>query len=335
MMYVSLFLGKMSLTSASVMGTFHYQSVSVPCSLISTKKVYIERDSKGSDAEPIGLDSYFAEIPVWNGRESKLDFEKNGFILTDHSYHHIDYYDEDAVVTKYYQDICDFVKLKTGAKVVYAFDHNIRSSDVNSWMNKETNANVPNRAVGSKVQSPASIVHGDFTLTSAPLRMNLLTQPPRINDTWKKQTNKALIDPEKFIDLKRSTSKYAFINVWRNIDTEPVIDMPLALCDASTTTKDDLIAFEVRYADRVGENYLSRYSPKHKWFYFPQMTRDECIIFKVWDSLGAEFLKQNIACDDQNQFPSCFCLHSAFRDPTAPSECRKRQSIEIRTIAFF
>ena len=29
------------------------------------------------------------------------------------------------------------------------------------------------------------VVHNDFTLTSAPLRLQMLAEPPKVNDTWK------------------------------------------------------------------------------------------------------------------------------------------------------
>ena len=44
------------------------------------------------------------------------------------------------------------------------------------------------------------------------------------------------------------------LNVWRNVSSAPVQRSPLALCDAASTSVDDLIVFEIRYADRVGEN---------------------------------------------------------------------------------
>ncbi len=47
----------------------------------------------------------------------------------------------------------------------------------------------------------------------------------------------------------------------------PVED--LAFCDASTVSVDDLVAFEIRYADRVGENYFAGYSPAHRWWMRP------------------------------------------------------------------
>ena len=48
---------------------------------------------------------------------------------------------------------------------------------------------------------------------------------------------------------------------------------------------EDLIAAERRHADRVGEIYQIAYNPAHKWFYFPDMTRDEALVFKCYDSL--------------------------------------------------
>ena len=75
----------------------------------------------------------------------------------------------------------------TGAKKVLAFDHNIRTSAVASWMNKSAEGPVPKQIKkGNAVQSPATVVHNDYTMTSAPLRLQLLSQPPKANDTLAK-----------------------------------------------------------------------------------------------------------------------------------------------------
>ncbi|CAE7909081.1 unnamed protein product, partial [Symbiodinium necroappetens] len=63
--------------------------------------------------------------------------------------------------------------------------------------------------------------------------------------------------------------RWLFVNVWRNIADTPVESFPLAACDAQSTALDDLIVFEIRYADRTGENYFARYSQQQRWFYFP------------------------------------------------------------------
>jgi hypothetical protein len=51
------------------------------------------------------------------------------------------------------------------------------------------------------------------------------------------------------------------------------------------------------------------------------MTRDEAILIKCYDS----------AKDGRARFS----LHSAFTDPTSPANAKPRQSIEIRTFAFW
>jgi hypothetical protein len=51
------------------------------------------------------------------------------------------------------------------------------------------------------------------------------------------------------------------------------------------------------------------------------MRPDEALVFKVYDSLedaGARWT-----------------AHTAFDDPTSPANARPRESIEIRTLAFF
>src|SRR5262249_2278110 len=76
----------------------------------------------------------------------------------------------------------------------------------------------------------------------------------------------------------------------------------------------DLIAAERRYPHRVGETYQVRYSPEHRWFYFPEMRRDEALVFKVYDSLG----------DGRARFTA----HTSFDDPASPANAPPRQSIE-------
>jgi len=63
------------------------------------------------------------------------------------------------------------------------------------------------------------------------------------------------------------------------------------------------------------------FSPEHRWYYFPDMARDEAMVFKVYDS-----------ADDGR---ARFTAHTAFDDPTAPRDAPPRESIESRTFAFF
>jgi hypothetical protein len=74
------------------------------------------------------------------------------------------------------------------------------------------------------------------------------------------------------------------------------------------------------YRDRTGEIYVTTYSKGHRWLYFPRMTPDETILIKCYDT------ERNLAR---------FAPHSAFTDPTTPEDAAPRESIEIRTVAFF
>lgn len=102
--------------------------------------------------------------------------------------------------------------------------------------------------------------------------------------------------PKSVRDLVDSgQARFAMINVWRNIRDVPVAKTPLAACDAATISKDSIVTFEIRYNDRVGENYMSRYDPKQRWYYFPKMVRDEAMMLKVWDSAGKDFRDEKAA----------------------------------------
>jgi hypothetical protein len=127
-----------------------------------------------------------------------------------------------------------------------------------------------------------------------------------------------LLDPaEAEARLQR---RYLEINVWRSI-AGPVAAWPLAVADARSIGARDLVASERRYPDRVGEIYHVAYNPQHRWFYFPQMRRDEVLFIKCFDS----------AKDGRARLS----VHTAFEDPTTPAGAPPRESIEVRTLAFF
>jgi hypothetical protein len=117
--------------------------------------------------------------------------------------------------------------------------------------------------------------------------------------------------------LKR---RFAIVQVWRPI-RHPVETFPLAICDARSVAPDDLVISERRYPNRIGQTYAVTYNPDHRWYWFPLMRREEALVFKVYDSLQ----------DGRARFTA----HTAFDDPTAPAGARPRESIEIRTLAFF
>jgi len=148
-------------------------------------------------------------------------------------------------------------------------------------------------------REPVMRVHNDYTEKSA---------PQRVRDLLPDEAEALL------------TRRYIFINVWRPIG-HVVIDTPLALCDAASFTDDDLIVTDLVYQDRVGEIASVSHNPRHRWVYLSRMTPDEVVLIKCHDT----------ARDGRARLS----FHSAFKDPHAPADAAPRQSIEIRTIAFF
>ena len=95
-------------------------------------------------------------------------------------------------------------------------------------------------------------------------------------------------------------------------------DEALSFCDAQTVIPTDLVATDLIYADRTGEIYNVIFNPNHRWYYFRHMEADETLVFTSFDSRDKKIVP-----------------HSAFRDPTASPHAPPRESIEVRTIAFF
>lgn len=110
------------------------------------------------------------------------------------------------------------------------------------------------------------------------------------------------------------------VNLWRPI-RGPIEDAPLAVADARSVKREDLVATDLVYPDRIGEIYYVKFSPSHRWFYAPAMREDEMMLIKCFDS-----------ADDGR---ARFAPHSAFTDPTTPPGALPRESIELRTLVFY
>ena len=150
-----------------------------------------------------------------------------------------------------------------------------------------------------KIREVVRRVHNDYTEWSG---------PQRVRD---------LLPDEADELLKR---RFAIVQVWRPI-RHPVETMPLAICDARSIAFKDFVISERRYPNRIGQTYAITYNPEHRWYWLPLMRRDEALVFKVYDS----------SKDGRARWSA----HTAFDDPTSPANARPRESIEIRTLAFF
>jgi len=226
-------------------------------------------------------------VEITNGREARdLALDANGFILVGHRTAMRDFFDGAELKQVYYPEVEALVKRVAGASRVIVFDHTLRSGS-----EAEREAKL--------IREPVLSAHNDYTEWSG---------PQRVRDLMGEEAEKLL------------QRRFAIIQVWRAI-ADPIRSNPLAMTDARSVAPDDLLVAERRYPNRVGQTYRLKYNPAHRWFYFPEMLRDEAIVFKVFDSLK----------DGRARFTP----HTSFDDPTTPTGAPPRQSIEARAIAFF
>ena len=283
----------------------------------------------------MGVNTKPHQLQVINAREldgsEAMSCETNGFELLhapmqDAS---LDFFDHEQVVRNYYADCERLVATSTGARV-YAFDHNIRSAQGKSSKRRISG--------GQEVQGPAKMVHGDYTLFSAPQRARDLAQPPKINDTYRPllAQGESLVSPAAVETALGQNGRFAIINVWRNIAAEPVQTHPLALCDGQSVQPDDPVVFEIHYADRIGENYFAKHNDAQTFYYFPEMTRDEALLIKQWDSAGALAQSDGRQADASvPDGPCTFSFHSAFDETGVGDDAPDRLSIEVRCLVLY
>jgi hypothetical protein len=215
-----------------------------------------------------------------------FSLDRNGFVLVEHRTRVGDFFDPEQLKSVYYPEVVRLIQELSGASRVVLFDHTLRSGDEG-----EREARL--------VREPVLSAHNDYTEWSG---------PQRVRD---------LLPDEAEVLLAR---RFAIIQVWRAIN-QPIQSNPLAVADASSVAFEDLLVAERRYPGRVGQTYRLMHNPNHRWFYFPQMRRDEALVFKVYDS--------------EQDGRARFTPHTSFDDPDSPPGAPPRQSIEARALAFF
>ena len=228
------------------------------------------------------------DVHIGNGRlhADNVALEKNGFMFVRHETAVRDFFDPGELKGVYYPEVAALIRSVSGAARVEVFDHTLRSGNESEREEK-------------LIREPVLWAHNDYTEWSG---------PQRVRDLFPDEAERLL------------ERRFAIIQVWRAIN-RPIQSNPLAIADAPSVAFDDLLVAERRYPNRVGQTYRLRYSPAHRWFYFPEMKRDEALVFKVYDS--------------EKDGRARFTAHTSFNDPQTPAGAPPRQSIEARALAFF
>lgn len=218
--------------------------------------------------------------------------DREGFALASAPTSVRDFHDRDEVASRYIPEAFELVRSLTGATATA-----LLSSPV-----VRVSGRAGTRPAGATFTG--DFVHADFSAPAAEsmLRMNIPSDEV----------------PE------RLRHRYAVFNVWRTFSGPPQ-DVPLALCDTRSVAPQDKQYCEITMKNAAGnvltwENITYYHNGEHRWWYCPDMTRDEAYVFRSFDSAPAH----------AEQVP-----HSAFVNESCPASAPPRASIEVRVFAFF
>ena len=241
------------------------------------------------DAPKIFFDTVPHAVTIHDMRPfaGRLSLDREGFDLRDAPTAAGDLYDDAVVEDRYYREIEDLLRTATGASRVAIFDVTRRKAGGEA---------------GGGVRGPANRVHVDYTEGSGPKRL------------------RDVIGAEEFDRVRQAGGHAMQVNVWRPI-RGPVQRAPLALADASSVRPEHLVATDQVFPDRTGEIYHLVHDAGQRWYYAPDMQRDEVLLIKSWDSRA----------DGRARFTP----HGAFELPETEADAPPRESIEVRTFLVF
>ena len=236
-------------------------------------------------------------MKIKNGRLLATDpsLDREGFAFLKQVSKVVNFFDDSELNTIYSLEIEDLIRRASGGREVVVFDHTRRST-------------APEQREKYNARDPVPAPHSDYSDTSAEQRMH---------DVFGKKVS------------DRLNRRFAMVNAWRSM-TGTIEEWPIAVCDARTVNE-NLLVDTYRHAPHRAEPSFeyarssstrhAAFDSSHRWYYYPEMKRDEVLLFKNYDTL-----KDGTAR---------FALHSAFEDPSTPQNPKPRESIETRAFVFF
>lgn len=273
--------------------------------------VYRRFVASGVEVDTFRTDPRIVEVRNARLLDAPLTLDGAGITFVEHPSAVRDFFDTDEVAAVYSPEVEQLVRQLTGARRVASSGWMIRTADDQDRERRRTSRYMAGKG---GVQPPGSQVHVDQDPARAPRAAEQLYR-------------RSFPDAPGF-------SRFISCSFWRAF-SQPPQDWPLALCDAASVAAgegifnpiifgDAIPAEAVRQAPLANEQQLPAgsvftFSPAHRWYYYPQMDRDEAVLFKFYDS---------------DHTVAWRVPHTAFQDP-AVSGTNPRTSIEFRVTAFF
>ncbi len=224
---------------------------------------------------------------------AEVGLDRQGIVLADAPTRVRRFLDRDEVMRTYLPELEEAVKAATGASKVVVSP---------GWVHRHSERSERFGEAGTT--HPGRLAHIDYGDRSGPTTARMMLGEDPHADDW-------------------MAGRFAIFNLWRALSPPPQ-DCPLGLIDATTVAAEDLVDAHIILGPdptreiRVETNHVY-FNPAHRWVYFSDMTRDELLIFRGYDSDPAR----------SRRVP-----HAAFDDPRATG-APPRESIDVRCAAFF
>ncbi|MCP2636315.1 hypothetical protein K0817_007000 [Microbacterium sp. HD4P20] len=242
-------------------------------------------------------DSYAVQVYDARAVHRPFTLERNGFELVHRPTRVEDFTDRDEIARVYDAEIEEFVRLRLGADRVALLGATLRRA----------------ADPGAHDSQPAAgLVHIDFSPEGA---------AAHAAETY-----------ERHFPDGPGYARAVSTSCWR-VFSPPPQDWPLAVCDFRSLGDDEGLPNTLYFVDAIPSDPFGpidgspralsgsefHYRPSHRWYFYPDMTRDELLLFVLHDSDHSRAWR---------------VMHSAFLDAEAHA-ASPRHSIEYRTVAYF
>ncbi|KAH8586902.1 hypothetical protein B0O99DRAFT_46141 [Bisporella sp. PMI_857] len=200
--------------------------------------------------------------------------------------------DAQALAEKYMTEMMQVVQSELHALKVFCIDWRLRRNQT------VANDAKPARDRASNV---ASIVHCDYSFDGGQDRLHIHLAASELSEAQSRAFTVVIV------------------NAWRPLRT--VQNAPLVVCDRRSVKCGDVIEVDKVLADKVEKGLYAFHKDYHQWYWLPDQTPDEVIIFVSWLDRS-----QN-GTDSVSSVP-----HAAWLQATTHGQ--PRESIELRFIIF-
>ena len=326
-------------------GTFKYLDPTTydPHATEPFKKPWAKVDGPGTSFK---LKDHNATVSNVRGHESEFSTDKSGFSIHRSPATEKAFVEDKLIRESYYPEVEALLKKELqGVKKVVFFDHTIRRQDPNS------------------PRQPVQQVHVDQTPMAAAARVRrhlpadeaeqLLQGRYQIINVWRPISHPATDRPLAVVDW-RSTSHSDFVKLdllypdrepTKTTDSDTSSNSSKPSVDSDDDRGHEKLPATTSYESTTGytpkgETFGVAANPSHKFYYVKDMTPDEAMFIKCFDSRSEWMNVTGWAdgCGGEGKGLKGIAHgtpHTAFIDPDTPGDAKGRESIEVRALVFY